>query len=132
MARAKTLGLHESAIQADILATLRIAYPIPSSWWERCNSGCCKTSAGRFLRFGLGVGCPDIVGCCHGLSIGVEVKRPGGKQSDEQVAWQRRHVAAGGVYILATCPREAVEAVADAIADLAGAQLASVCGKTLE
>ena len=54
----------------------------------------------RFVQFGL-PGSSDLIAIVKGIFVGVEVKRPGGKQSDYQKAFQRNVEEAGGAYILA-------------------------------
>ena len=51
-------------------------------------------------------GFPDILCCIRGLWVGIEVKKPGGIQSQDQVQMQYDIQAAGGVYIIATSVRE--------------------------
>lgn len=46
-------------------------------------------------------GQPDIMVLSKGTLYGIEVKKPGGKQSVEQKLWQQRLINNGGVYILA-------------------------------
>lgn len=53
----------------------------------------------------------DIQGCLDGRWIGVEVKSAKGKQRKSQVTFQRAIEAAGGVYIVARSPEEAIEAI---------------------
>jgi hypothetical protein len=55
----------------------------------------------RFMRFGA-LGSPDIFALKDGKCYGIEVKRPGGKQSEAQREFQERLTAAGGLYLLAT------------------------------
>ena len=43
---------------------------------------------------------PDIVCVLNGQYVGIEVKGPKGKQSDDQKEFQRHLEAAGGRYIL--------------------------------
>jgi len=54
----------------------------------------------RYVKFGE-KGSPDIFCVVCGKIYGCEVKRSNGKQSPEQVEWQKRFEKAGGVYILA-------------------------------
>lgn len=77
----------------DYLALKRIFH-------YRNNSGAFADKAGHFYRFGA-VGSPDIVCVVDGQYIGIEVKAPKGKQSDNQREFQRRLEAVGGRYILA-------------------------------
>jgi hypothetical protein len=66
----------------------------------RNNSGAFKREDGHFYRFGA-VGSPDIVCIIAGQYVGIEVKAPKGRQSDNQKEFQRQLEAAGGKYILA-------------------------------
>jgi hypothetical protein len=54
----------------------------------------------RFFRAGV-AGAPDIVCVINGQYVGIELKAPKGKQSDNQREFQRELEAAGGRYILA-------------------------------
>jgi hypothetical protein len=54
----------------------------------------------RFVQFGV-AGMPDIVAIISGKYTGIEVKRPGCKQSEMQSSFQKRLEHAGGRYILA-------------------------------
>ena len=51
-------------------------------------------------------GFPDILCCIRGLWVGIEVKKPGGLQSVDQVQSQREIESAGGIYIISTSIRE--------------------------
>lgn len=53
-----------------------------------------------YVRFGA-LGSPDIVCVISGQFVGIEVKAPKGKQSDNQKEFQRQLEEAGGKYILA-------------------------------
>ena len=54
----------------------------------------------RFFRAAV-VGAPDIVCVVKGQYVGIEVKGPQGRQSDNQKEFQAQLEAAGGKYILA-------------------------------
>jgi hypothetical protein len=69
-------------------------------FFYRNNSGAFKRDDGHFYRFGA-VGSPDIVCVITGQYVGIEVKAPKGRQSDNQKEFQRQLEAAGGRYILA-------------------------------
>ncbi len=56
-------------------------------------------------------GIPDLVAVKKGRTVWIECKRPGGKQSDNQCAFQCCLVAAGGQYILARSVEDVTEAV---------------------
>ena len=96
----------EGEIQHDIIELLRVAFPL--AWFERCNTGMVRKN-GRVIRFGLGKGCADVIGCMLGMMIAIEVKKPGKPLDPDQIRWWARHESAGGVYILAHSPQEAVE-----------------------
>lgn len=64
----------------------------------------------RFIRFGV-VGAPDIVAVVDGRYVGIEVKRPGSKQSPGQVQFARDLLKAGGDYILATSVEDVAKAL---------------------
>lgn len=52
-------------------------------------------------KFSL-TGIPDIIVIGEGGQfIGIEVKRPGGKQSDNQIEFQKKCEQSGGIYIIA-------------------------------
>ncbi len=121
----KTISFRsETDISRDILEALRIAFCAPGAWWERCNTGTARMR-GSHVKVGLGEGTADIIGCFQmsrsgpGIMIGVEVKKPGEKQNENQLLWQARHVAAGGIYVVATNTQEAINVVQQAIDDAA-------------
>lgn len=64
----------------------------------------------RRLKIGL-PGEPDISGCLDGRWVGIEVKKPGNGQQDNQRKFQKAIEARGGIYIVATSPDEAVSAL---------------------
>jgi hypothetical protein len=65
----------------------------------RNNSGAFVDSNKHFYRFGA-VGSPDIVCVVNGQYVGIEVKAPRGRQSENQKEFQRQLEAAGGRYLL--------------------------------
>jgi len=56
-------------------------------------------------------GVPDLTGCCVGKYIAIEVKKPGGKQSEFQKLFEQKVIRCGGLYWL-------VESVDDVIKKL--------------
>jgi hypothetical protein len=58
------------------------------------------TSKRRFFKAGV-AGAPDIVCVIAGQYVGLEIKAPKGRQSENQKEFQRQLEAAGGRYILA-------------------------------
>jgi hypothetical protein len=78
-------------------------------FFYRQNAGGMKKGK-HFVRFAV-KGAPDIVCVIKGCYIGIEVKRPGGKQTPDQAAFQDQLILAGGNYVLA----ESLEDVKDAL-----------------
>ncbi len=78
----------------------------------RNETGAARSMDGkRVIRFGL-PGSPDILGLAPGgRALGVEVKTATGKQRPDQAAFQKAFEAAGGLYILARSPEEAIAAI---------------------
>lgn len=91
--------MKENDIQRQILDYLTIKRVFH---YRNNSGGMTKIYNGRkmFMRFGE-VGSPDIVCVINGQYVGIEVKKPGGKQSDNQKMFQEKLEQAGGKYILA-------------------------------
>lgn len=66
------------------------------------------------FNYGLETGSADLVGCLDGRFVALEVKRPGGVQSDEQIAWAERVRFNGGFYAVVKSVDEARAAIARA------------------
>jgi VRR-NUC domain len=96
---------HESHIVADILAVLAATGAVLV--WRN------NTGELRGVRFGLGVGSPDIVGILQGSGrfFGLEVKTPKGRISSAQRTWHARARAAGAFVDFARSTEEAVDAL---------------------
>lgn len=88
------------AVRSALVATGRVLL------W-RNNVGVDTT---RGVRFGLGVGSPDLVGVLRpdGRMLACEVKTPEGRLRPEQRMWRDAFIAAGGLYILARSPEDAL------------------------
>lgn len=86
----------ESEVQRAILDYLELR----GIFHYRNNSGGFRDAKNHFYRFGA-VGSPDIVCVVNGQYVGLEIKAPGGKQSEHQKEFQRRLEKAGGRYIVA-------------------------------
>lgn len=63
----------------------------------------------RFIRMGI-TGAPDIFVVKKGQIIGLEVKSKIGKQNDNQIDFEKRFVAAGGVYHVVRCIDDVINA----------------------
>jgi hypothetical protein len=70
----------------------------------------------RRVRFGT-LGQADIDGVHRGIGIQVESKTQTGRQTDEQAKFQRAWERAGGVYVLARSPEEAVLQITSKVID---------------
>lgn len=99
--------MSEAGIQAQILLAIG---RMPGLLVWRQNVGKFKLETGRMISFGV-PGCPDIIGCFRGRFIGIEVKTPAGRQSDQQKHFQAAVERAGGIYILARSVADAVSAL---------------------
>lgn len=66
----------------------------------------------NFVKFGA-KGAPDIVCVVNGRYVGIEVKGPKGKQTDDQLNFSDSLRAAGGYYILARSVEEVILAIAE-------------------
>lgn len=63
----------------------------------RNNSGAIRTEKGGLVKMAP-AGSPDIIGCFRGHFVGAECKVGKNKQTDMQIDFGRRLVAAGGYY----------------------------------
>ncbi len=90
--------MSEALIQQQILEAFG-ARPKLRIW--RANTGAAMVK-GRLVRFGV-PGQPDIQGIIAptGKYLGIEVKSPTGRQSEEQKLFQAMVERQGGIYILA-------------------------------
>lgn len=104
----------ESAI---VNAVIRALWDLPGVWIWRNNCGVAKPpGAKRAIRFGIpgqadisGILTLDLgIGIPVGVRLEVEVKKPGGRMSDEQKTFRSRVEAMGGCYLLVTSADEAV------------------------
>lgn len=95
----------ESAIQGEVMAILAMADYV---FW-RNNTGAVHNTYTRkngtigssFIRYGV-KGLPDLLAIEPGTGrlIGIEVKRPGTYQTQEQLEWQLRFTEAGALYVV--------------------------------
>lgn len=102
--------MKEGGIQALIMIAMQQQWP--QALIKRVNTGAMKDTSGRLVRFGT-PGQADIEMILDGRHIEVEVKRPGKKQSKRQVKYQQILERSGGIYVVATSPEQAIEAIND-------------------
>jgi hypothetical protein len=97
--------VNETSIQAAIMIAVQQAYPAAVVF--RRNVGKARDPSGRVIRFGL-PGQADIGAIIDGRPVEIEVKTASGRQSQEQRNWQAAVERAGGIYILARSPDDAL------------------------
>lgn len=99
----------ENSIQKKILLAVSEAFH-PGIFWRQ-NAGKVQTWDGYWVELGPD-GIADIVGFLPGgRAVFIECKRKSGKQRKTQEGFQRAVTAAGAIYIVARCPKEAVRQV---------------------
>jgi len=89
----------EAAIQADVILEVNRVFKDSVTIW-RNNTGAFHDGE-RLIKFGI-PGQADISGLIKplGCRLEIEVKRPGGRQSANQVLFNRMIVSHGGLYLL--------------------------------
>lgn len=98
--------------ETDVMRSILVAVSgLPGGLFWRQNVGVGVAPGKRVIRFGL-PGMADIGGIYRGRHVEIEVKAERGRQSRQQQRWQRAVERAGGVYILARSPHEALAALA--------------------
>jgi len=89
----------ESSIQKEILEYLtKLQHNKKKCYVVRVNAGF-ATIGYRVVKLAP-AGCPDILLCYDSRFIGLEVKKKGGKQSEDQKTAQKFIEAAGGEYYI--------------------------------
>lgn len=97
--------MKESDVQRAILDYLRLKRIF---CYKNSTVGIYKRATGTYIP-SQALGSPDIVCVINGQYVGIEVKAPGGRQSEHQKEFQRQLEAAGGRYILAYSLDEVLE-----------------------
>ena len=96
---ARTAKPLERTVLRAVLSALAIHPSV--AWAVRMNVGAFNNGAGNYVRVGF-VGCADVIGQLRdGRFLAVEVKRPGGKVTDDQAAFLARVTKYGGVGFVA-------------------------------
>lgn len=101
--------MREAVLQSKIRAVLcRAGSPVRVF---RNNVGSLPDGNGGRVTFGLGKGSADLIGLIVGSGrfLGVEIKRPGQKQTPEQKAWAKTIETYGGIAIVLRSVEEAEE-----------------------
>jgi len=104
----------ESALVTDILEALALLYGARGMFFK-VNSGAIKIGT-RFIRMAP-PGTPDILGVLApwGMLVGIEVKLPGEKPTDCQIAWAEKVNGLGAHVAVATSIPEAMDAIDHAL-----------------
>jgi hypothetical protein len=97
-------GASETRIVHWIIAQLRARYP--RGLWERQNVVAMEAGKDRFIKAGT-KGQADIRGLYRGFYFELEVKKPGGVQSEVQHEREAKIMDAGGYYAVIHSPSEA-------------------------
>lgn len=87
---------------------------VPVGQMVRMKPGMVILEDGRPVRFGVN-GLGDVNGAQMGVPVSVEFKTTIGRQSDQQANFARAWRNAGGVYVLARSPEDAVLKVREAV-----------------
>lgn len=103
--------------ESDVLHAIRTALAMHPSvaWAHRFNTAAGKlvrkNGHSQFMRFGF-PGCPDFLGQLRdGRALAVEVKRPSGRATLEQIAFLDCVKANGGVAVVARSVDDLLEAL---------------------
>jgi hypothetical protein len=97
--------------EAAILnAVLLAVCNLPGSLMYRNNTGKLRDAHGRWVTFGL-IGSGDVMGVYRGRAVAIECKALGGALRQSQRRFRHAWEAAGGVYILARSPADALAAL---------------------
>lgn len=84
--------------ESTLMKQIQIAVSKAGHRVFRNNVGLFETKDGRKITCGLGKGTADLVGWTkNGKFLALEIKRPGGKATEEQIAFIAAAHRAGGV-----------------------------------
>lgn len=103
----------ETDIQNRILVALSKRYHPCGIFWRQ-NAGRTRNDRGAWITLGPS-GISDIVGVIVGRAVFIEVKTATGKQRKTQKAFQVAAEKAGGIYIVARSPDEAIAQIEAAL-----------------
>lgn len=96
----------------DITMPVLIAVTaIEGAMFWRQNTGTFRTLDGRRLVKVSANGVADIMGAYRGRAVAIETKAPGGRLRETQKRFRAAWEKAGGIYIVARSPAEALAAL---------------------
>jgi hypothetical protein len=109
--------------ETDLMHAIMIAVSaLPQSLWWRQNTGVFQTMDRRsVIRCGV-PGMADIGGMFRGHAVQIEVKTSSGRLSSDQKKWKDAVERAGGFFVLARNPADALSVLA-ALIDATSAEL---------
>ncbi|MCG6111537.1 MAG: VRR-NUC domain-containing protein [Paracoccus sp.] len=113
----------ETDIHNAVLVALSQRFHPHGVFWRQ-NAGKVKTATGAFVSLGP-PGISDIVGLLDGRAVFIEVKTDSGQQRTAQAAFQKAIEKAGGLYIIARSPEEAIDQLDKALYPSAHERLAA-------
>lgn len=97
-------------IESQIQDAVRLALgrdPDVCVW--RNNCGALQDARGRFIRFGVASpGGADLIGMFRGRFLAIEIKTATGRQTEDQVRFQKLVESRGGIYLLVRSAEDAV------------------------
>ncbi len=99
--------------ETDLMRQILVAVSaIPGAVFWRVNVGVFRSLSGReTVRCGI-PGQADIAGVYRGRHLEIEVKTDDGRLSQAQRRWRMAVERAGGIWVLARSPRDALNALA--------------------
>jgi hypothetical protein len=98
--------------EAQIEHAIRLVVgQLPDVVLWRNSTGAAKLPDGRWVRYGLCVGGSDLIGIAFGRFLALEVKRPGGRATPEQLQFLALVDRLGGVGAIVHSVDEAMGAV---------------------
>lgn len=102
-----------SNAETDIMRSVLVAVSaLPGALFWRQNTGVFKSLSGReTVRCGI-PGMADLGGVYYGRAVQIEVKTPIGRLSSDQKRWKDAVERAGGIFVLARNPADALETLA--------------------
>jgi hypothetical protein len=94
------------------MPTLVAVTALPGAIFFRVNCGKFLTLDGRRVISSTSIdGVADIMGTFRGYSVAIETKTKRGALRKTQITFRDRHTQAGGIYVVARSPSEAIAAL---------------------
>lgn len=108
--RSLLCGILRTILENEVIKAIRTFLDYKKVLYFRVNNIPIPLKGGGFRRFTGKKGAPDLVCVVEpGLFVGIEVKRPGGKLSPDQIQFQKEVQAKGGIYICVSSVSELLQ-----------------------